>query len=107
MKVARLAACTALGLAACAQVPQADAVKAEDNIPEGSATLPAGGKAIATFESLGLYWTPPANPGAAGCLARYRSASDKAWKDGLAMWYDARNGECRGSLVHLAPGTSY
>jgi hypothetical protein len=107
MKVARLVACAALGLAACAQVPQADAVKAEENIPEGAATLPAGGKAIATFESLGLYWTPPANPGAAGCLVRYRSAGDKAWKDGLAMWYDARNGECRGSLVQLAPGTSY
>lgn len=23
------------------------------------------------------------------------------------MWYDSRNGECRGSVVHLTPGTSY
>jgi len=71
-------------------------------------TLPTqGAKAIATFESLGLYWTPPANPGAAGCTVRYRKAEESAWKDGLAMWYDARNNECRGSLVYLSPGTNY
>ena len=64
-------------------------------------------KAIATFESLGLYWTPPSDPGAAGCSVRYRIAGESVWKDGLAMWYDARNTECRGSLVHLSPGTSY
>jgi len=66
-----------------------------------------GAKATATFESLGLYWTPPSNPGAAGCTVRYRKTGESAWKDGLAMWYDARNTECRGSLVHLSPGTSY
>ena len=64
-------------------------------------------KAIATFESLGLYWTPPSNPGAAGCSVRYRKAGESDWKDGLAMWYDARNSECRGSLVHLRPDTTY
>lgn len=64
-------------------------------------------RAVPTFESLGLYWTPPSDPGAAGCSVRYQKAGDTAWKDGLAMWYDARNKECRGSLVHLAPGTSY
>jgi hypothetical protein len=63
--------------------------------------------AIATFESLGLYWTPPDDPGAAGCQVRYRQSGALAWKDGLAMWYDARNGECRGSLVHLSAGTTY
>ncbi|HEX9562706.1 MAG TPA: Ig-like domain-containing protein, partial [Gemmatimonadaceae bacterium] len=71
-------------------------------------TLPTqGARAIATFESLGLYWTPPADPGAAGCTVRYRKAGESAWKDGLAMWYDARNNECRGSLVYLSPGTNY
>lgn len=64
-------------------------------------------KAVSTFESIGLYWTPPANPGAAGCLVRYQKSGDTAWKDGLPMWYDARNNECRGSLVQLTPGTSY
>jgi hypothetical protein len=67
----------------------------------------AGAKAIPTFESLGLYWKPPSDPGSAGCPVRYRRAGDSAWLDGLAMWYDVRNGECRGSLVHLTPATSY
>ena len=34
-------------------------------------------------------------------------AGESAWKDGLPMWYDSRNSECRGSLVHLTPGTDY
>jgi len=74
----------------------------------GGLTLPSTNtKAIATFESLGLYWTPPANPGAAGCNLQYRKAGDAAWKDALPMWYDSRNNECRGSIVYLTPGTDY
>jgi hypothetical protein len=38
---------------------------------------------------------------------QYRKVGDTAWKDGLAMWYDDRNSECRGSLVQLTPNTSY
>jgi len=68
---------------------------------------PAGPRAVATFESLGLYWTPPSDPGAAGCPVRYRKSGDAQWKNGLPLWYDARNRECRGSLVRLAPGTTY
>jgi hypothetical protein len=64
-------------------------------------------KAIATFESLGLYWTPPSNPGAAGCNVRFRKQGETTWYEGFPMWYDSRNSECRGSLVHLAPDTSY
>jgi hypothetical protein len=67
----------------------------------------SGARAVATFESLGLYWTPPSDPGAAGCPVRYRKSGDAQWKNGLPLWYDARNRECRGSLVMLAPGTSY
>ncbi|HYE86462.1 MAG TPA: Ig-like domain-containing protein, partial [Vicinamibacterales bacterium] len=66
-----------------------------------------GPSAVPTFESLGLYWKPGSDPGAAGCSVRYRKSGDVEWKDGLNLWYDARNGECRGSLVHLAPGTTY
>src|SRR5262245_40774463 len=62
---------------------------------------------VATFESIGLYWKPPADPGTGGCPVRYRKADEKAWKEGLPLWYDARNRECRGSLVHLSPGTKY
>jgi hypothetical protein len=71
-------------------------------------TLPSTNtNAIATFESLGLYWTPPSNPGAAGCNLQYRKAGDSTWKNALPMWYDSRNNECRGSIVYLAPGTNY
>src|SRR5579871_5012018 len=62
--------------------------------------------AITTFESAGLYWTPPANPGAAGCTARYCEPGG-AWKEALTLWYDPRNHECRGSIVGLKPGTRY
>ncbi len=74
----------------------------------GGLTLPSTNtKAIATFESLGLYWTPPANPGSAGCNAQFRKAGDAAWRNALPMWYDARNNECRGSIVYLTPNTDY
>jgi hypothetical protein len=72
-----------------------------------TSSLPAGGKAVPTFHSIGLYWTPKSNPGAAGCSVQYKKSSDSAWKPGLSMWYDARNSECRGSLVMLDPGQSY
>ena len=76
--------------------------------PPPDSTLPSDGtNAIPTFESVGLYWKPGTNPGAAGCAVQYRKAGESAWKDGLAMWYDSRNSECRGSLVHLTPGTNY
>src|SRR5207244_10721109 len=68
---------------------------------------PTPPRAVSTFESIGLYWTPPANPGAAGCTVQYRKYGDTAWKAGLGLWLDARNNECRGSLVQLAAGTVY
>jgi hypothetical protein len=69
-------------------------------------------RAVATFESLGLYWKPPSDPGEAGCPARYRQSAGRSaaageWKEALPLWFDRRNGECRGSIVHLAPGTQY
>jgi hypothetical protein len=71
-------------------------------------SLPSTGtRAVPTFESLGLYWTPPSNPGAAGCTVQYREAGQSTWQTGLPMWYDARNKECRGSVVQLKPGTNY
>ncbi len=76
-------------------------------IPAAIAAAADGPRAVATFESLGLYWTPPSDPGAAGCAVQYRKAGGGAWKKGLDLWYDARNRECRGSLVRLAPGTAY
>ncbi|MGH8195509.1 MAG: fibronectin type III domain-containing protein, partial [Woeseiaceae bacterium] len=62
---------------------------------------------MATFQSLGLYWKPPSNPGSAGCELRFRKVGDASWKQGFPMWYDSRNGECRGSAMLLQPGTEY
>jgi len=70
-------------------------------------TLPAGGKAVTTFESIGLYWTPPTKPGADGCIVQYKKSADSAWQPALNMWYDSRNNECRGSIVQVSPGTAY
>ena len=71
-------------------------------------SLPSTGtRAVPTFESVGLSWKPGVNPGEAGCALQYRRVDESAWRHALAMWYDARNGECRGSIVHLTPGTTY
>jgi hypothetical protein len=67
----------------------------------------AAPRAVPTFESLGLYWSPPAAPAEGTCPARYRKHGESEWKDALPLWYDARNKECRGSIVHLTPGTQY
>jgi hypothetical protein len=80
----------------------------DDEVPPPTGSLPSTNtSAVATFHSLGLYWKPPSNPGAAGCNVRYKKANESAWKEGLPMWYDSRNSECRGSLVLLTPGTDY
>src|SRR3954467_7332948 len=76
-------------------------------LPAAAESPSAGPRAVATFESLGLYWTPPSDPGAAGCEVQYRKAGDGAWEKGLNLWYDRRDRECRGSLVMLRPGTAY
>jgi hypothetical protein len=76
--------------------------------PGSGTTLPStNARAVPTFESLGMYWKPGSNPGAAGCTLRYRKSTESAWKEGFPMWYDSRDGECRGSIVHLTPGTDY
>lgn len=66
-----------------------------------------GATAIVTFESIGLYWSPAGGAAGRACSVQYRVAGDVPWKQGLDLWFDARNGEYRGSLVLLRPGTSY
>ena len=76
--------------------------------PDPVPSLPSTGtSAIPTFESIGVYWNPGANPGSAGCSMRYRVGTETTWKQGQPLWYDGRDGQCRGSLVHLKPGTAY
>src|SRR5712671_244689 len=89
-------------LALCAGV----ALAAEPSAPQGKEQAKSA-RALATFESIGLYWTPPGNPGADGCVVQFKKSTESAWKPGLNMWYDSRDNECRGSLVQLSPGTAY
>ncbi len=71
-----------------------------------TSTLPSTGTiAIPTYEAAGLTWQSPG--GTAGCEVKYRKSTDSSWSQGLPMSYDARDGQCRGSLVHLTPSTSY
>jgi hypothetical protein len=72
-----------------------------------TSNLPTGGSIVPTFHSLGLYFKPASNPGSAGCTVRFRKTSESTWRNGLNLWYDSRNAECRGSLVQLDPGTQY
>ena len=53
---------------------------------------PSAPRAVATFESVGLYWSPGINAGAAGCQLQYRKSGETTWRPALAMWYDSRNG---------------
>jgi Right handed beta helix region len=69
--------------------------------------LSPGPEAIPTFECLGVSWAPP--EGAAGdlCSMSYRVVGETTWREALPPWFDARNGEYRGSIVGLRPGTAY
>jgi hypothetical protein len=75
--------------------------------PSASGLSVNGARAVPTYESIGLYWTPPSNPGAQGCTAIFRRSGEASFRQGLNLWYDPSNGECRGSLVMLEPGTTY
>ena len=62
-------------------------------------------RAVATFESLGLYYDRPAAKD--GCHVRYRVAGAAEWRDGYPLVYDARENQYRGSLVGLQSNTPY
>src|SRR5262245_10740948 len=64
-------------------------------------------RSVSTFQSIGLYWSP--SGAAAGNAARvqFRAAGEPVWRQGLELWFDERDGEYRGSLVELDPGTQY
>ena len=67
----------------------------------------SGIRAVPTYEAAGLYWAHAGANANTGCEVRFRKSGDSAWTPGLAMWFDARDGECRGSLVNLVAGTTY
>jgi len=63
--------------------------------------------AVPTFQSLGLYWNPAEASASNPAQVQYRKTGSLNWKSGLDLWFDARNGEYRGSLVQLDSGTQY
>lgn len=64
-------------------------------------------RAVATFESLGLYWKVSEGGENKPCEVKYRIAGEDKWRDAMPLWFDERDGEYRGSIVHLKPGTEY
>jgi hypothetical protein len=69
--------------------------------------------AIPTFHCLGLYWSPPGGGTNKEVSVRYRREGASSWKDALPMRYnpipetDEDLTDYRGSIVHLAPATTY
>lgn len=61
-------------------------------------------EAVVTYECAGLYWKVQEGE---SCRVRYREEKEQVWKDGLDLVYDGRDGQYRGSLVGLKPGTAY
>jgi hypothetical protein len=62
---------------------------------------------IATFHSIGLYWSPQGGGDGKLAAVQFREKGSASWRDGLPLWFDGRNSEYRGSLVELKPGTDY
>src|SRR5687768_1655942 len=71
-----------------------------------AATLPSTGTiAIPTYEAAGLTWQSPG--ASSSCEVKFRASGQGGWQQGLSMWYDSRDQQCRGSLVNLQPNTWY
>ena len=64
-------------------------------------------RAVCTFESIGLYWTPDGGAEEKLCQVRYRPAGEQTWHEALPLWFDKRIGEYRGSIVQLQSDTTY
>ncbi|MCX7044138.1 MAG: right-handed parallel beta-helix repeat-containing protein [Candidatus Sumerlaeota bacterium] len=76
-------------------------------LPTSGAPQSAPPRAVCTFESIGLYWTPADGAEDRKCRVQYRIAGSQAWREALPMWFDKRIGEYRGSIVQLRSGTQY
>ncbi len=69
--------------------------------------------AISTFHCLGLYWSPAGGAADKEVLVRYRRQGTTEWQEALPLRYnpiantDEDLADYRGSIVHLAPATTY
>ncbi|MFC1610227.1 hypothetical protein ACFL6C_04665 [Myxococcota bacterium] len=73
----------------------------------GAPAVAADPTAAPTFHSLGLTWDPSGGAADVDCTPRYRRLGTSQWRDGYPLWFDGRDSEYRGSLVHLFSGTPY
>jgi hypothetical protein len=64
-------------------------------------------RAVCTFASIGLYWTPDGGAEDNPCRVHYRAAAEPTWREALPFWFDERIGEYRGSIAKLQSGTTY
>lgn len=63
---------------------------------------------VSTYHNISIYWPSLPRPlSGESCKLEYREKGQTTWKNGLPLWYDSRNTECRGSLVNLKSGTDY
>ncbi len=107
-RVCRLAPVGFLALLLCANAAPSTERPAKPLIAPTSGTpQSATPRAVCTFESMGLYWTPADGAEAKICQVRYRAAGEPTWREALPLWFDKRIGEYRGSIVPLHSGTSY
>lgn len=69
---------------------------------------PADPEVFPTFENIGIYWrAPPPLDSNGDARLQFRKAGEAQWEEGLPLGFDSREGEYRGSLVHLSPDTRY
>src|SRR5262245_5178888 len=92
----------AISLMIMASAVWGQSVKPTSGTPQSSQP-----RAVCTFASIGLYWTPADGGEDKPCLVKYRADGQQAWREALPLWYDKRIGEYRGSIVQLASGTTY
>lgn len=91
----------------CGQAARTNAVRADDHDRAKAAF------AIPTFHCLGLYWSPDGGTAGKEVAVRYRRQGEADWRQALPMRYNPIPGtdndlaDYRGSIVHLAPATTY
>ena len=61
-------------------------------------------EAVTTFECAGISWKTAFE---SSCNVKYRPESGLEWKTGTDLVFDSRDGEYRGSIIGLTPGTAY
>lgn len=64
--------------------------------PSSGSPQSAMPRAVCTFASIGLYWTPDGGAEDKPCRVRYRAIGAPTWRQALPLWFDKRIGEYRG-----------